>query len=111
MSRAQNQAGWTAATRCWILTDPEGLGAPQPSPLNAPQGPVFPGGLPAHLSHPLPRPAVVTLHPYTAQKDNELSFSEGTVMYVTRRYSDGWCEGVSSEGAGFFPGNYVEPSC
>lgn len=54
---------------------------------------------------------VVTLYPYTRQKDNELSFSEGTVICVTRRYSDGWCEGVSSEGTGFFPGNYVEPSC
>lgn len=54
---------------------------------------------------------VVTLYPYTRQKDNELSFTEGTVICITRRYSDGWCEGVSSEGAGFFPGNYVEPSC
>ncbi|XP_021497287.2 ABI gene family member 3 isoform X2 [Meriones unguiculatus] len=54
---------------------------------------------------------VVTLYPYTRQKDNELSFSEGTLICVTRRYSDGWCEGVSSEGTGFFPGNYVEPSC
>lgn len=54
---------------------------------------------------------VVTLYPYTRQKDNELSFSEGTIICVTRRYSDGWCEGVSSEGTGFFPGNYVEPSC
>lgn len=57
-----------------------------------------------------PAPAVVSLYPYTRQKDNELSFSEGTVICVTRRYSDGWCEGVSSEGTGFFPGNYVEPS-
>ncbi|XP_049716315.1 ABI gene family member 3 [Elephas maximus indicus] len=54
---------------------------------------------------------VVTLYPYTRQKDNELSFSEGTIICVTRRYSDGWCEGVSSDGTGFFPGNYVEPSC
>ncbi|KAL1779314.1 ABI protein family member 3 [Sigmodon hispidus] len=54
---------------------------------------------------------VVTLYPYTRQKDNELSFSEGTIICVTRRYSDGWCEGVSSEGTGFFPGNYVEPTC
>lgn len=53
---------------------------------------------------------VVSLYPYTRQKDNELSFSEGTIICVTRRYSDGWCEGVSSEGSGFFPGNYVEPS-
>ncbi|XP_016044836.1 ABI gene family member 3 isoform X2 [Erinaceus europaeus] len=54
---------------------------------------------------------VVTLYPYTRQKDNELSFTEGTIICITRRYSDGWCEGVSSEGTGFFPGNYVEPSC
>lgn len=54
-------------------------------------------------------PPVVTLYPYTRQKDNELSFSEGTVICITRRYSDGWCEGVCSEGSGFFPGNYVEP--
>lgn len=54
--------------------------------------------------------AVVTLYPYTRQKDNELS-SEGTIICITRRYSNGWCEGVSSEGTGFFPGNYVEPSC
>lgn len=57
-----------------------------------------------------PAPAVVSLYPYTRQKDNELSFSEGTIICVTRRYSDGWCEGISSEGSGFFPGNYVEPS-
>ncbi|XP_028930350.1 ABI gene family member 3 isoform X2 [Ornithorhynchus anatinus] len=52
---------------------------------------------------------VVTLYPYTRQKDNELSFDPGTVICVTRRYSDGWCEGVTAEAAGFFPGNYVEP--
>ncbi|XP_006924836.1 ABI gene family member 3 [Pteropus alecto] len=54
---------------------------------------------------------VVTLYPYTRQKDDELSFSEGTIICITRRYSNGWCEGVSSEGTGFFPGNYVGPSC
>ncbi|NXG57585.1 ABI3 protein, partial [Hemiprocne comata] len=52
---------------------------------------------------------VVTLYPYTRQKDNELSFPPGTLLFVTRRYSDGWCEGVMAEAAGFFPGNYVEP--
>ena len=57
------------------------------------------------------RPAVVTLYPYTRQKDNDLSFSEGTVICITRRYSDGWCEGIGLEGSGFFPGNYVQPSC
>ncbi|NWS64156.1 ABI3 protein, partial [Chunga burmeisteri] len=52
---------------------------------------------------------VVTLYPYTRQKDNELSFQPGTLLFVTRRYSDGWCEGFMGKEAGFFPGNYVEP--
>lgn len=54
---------------------------------------------------------MVTLYPYTRQKDDELSFSEGTIICITRRHSNGWCEGVSSDGTGFFPGNYVGPSC
>ncbi|NWI89372.1 ABI1 protein, partial [Pitta sordida] len=52
---------------------------------------------------------VVALYPYTRQKDNELSFQPGALLFVMRRYSDGWCEGVMGEEAGFFPGNYVEP--
>ncbi|XP_060137411.1 ABI gene family member 3 [Zootoca vivipara] len=52
---------------------------------------------------------VVTLYPYTQQQEQELSFAEGNVIYVTRRYSDGWCEGVTSDAKGLFPGNYVEP--
>ncbi|NWH53817.1 ABI3 protein, partial [Fregata magnificens] len=52
---------------------------------------------------------VVALYPYTRQKDNELSFQPGTLLFITRRYSDGWCEGIMGEEAGFFPGNYVEP--
>ncbi|NXV96244.1 ABI3 protein, partial [Calonectris borealis] len=52
---------------------------------------------------------VVALYPYTRQKDNELSFQPGALLFVTRRYSDGWCEGLMGEEAGFFPGNYVEP--
>ncbi|NWT05493.1 ABI3 protein, partial [Mionectes macconnelli] len=52
---------------------------------------------------------VVALYPYTGQKDNELSFPPGALLFVTRRYSDGWCEGVLGQEVGFFPGNYVEP--
>ncbi|NXL97332.1 ABI3 protein, partial [Tyrannus savana] len=52
---------------------------------------------------------VVALYPYTRQKDNELSFQPGALLFITRRYSDGWCEGVLGQEAGFFPGNYVEP--
>ncbi|NXE98549.1 ABI3 protein, partial [Menura novaehollandiae] len=52
---------------------------------------------------------VVALYPYTRQKDNELCLQPGALLFVTRRYSDGWCEGVLGEQTGFFPGNYVEP--
>ncbi|XP_045669700.1 ABI gene family member 3 [Ursus americanus] len=84
--------------------DTDDLGLP---PLPPPDfGPEEPSWVPAAYLE-----KVVTLYPYTRQKDNELSFSEGTIICITRRYSDGWCEGVSSEGTGFFPGNYVEPSC
>ncbi|NWT15078.1 ABI3 protein, partial [Vireo altiloquus] len=52
---------------------------------------------------------VVALYPYTGQKDNELSLEPGALLFVTRRYSDGWCQGVMGHEQGFFPGNYVEP--
>ncbi|XP_062966411.1 ABI gene family member 3 isoform X2 [Cynocephalus volans] len=83
--------------------DVDELGLPPPPPPGF--GPEEPSWVPAAYLE-----KVVTLYPYTRQKDNELSFSEGTVICVTRRYSDGWCEGVSSDGTGFFPGNYAEPS-
>ncbi|KAF5915937.1 hypothetical protein HPG69_003010 [Diceros bicornis minor] len=89
-----------------VSSSAEGVGG---SPVWGPCMPTV--GQKAHLTEPLSCSAVVTLYPYTRQKDNELSFSAGTVICITRRYSDGWCEGVSSEGTGFFPGNYVEPSC
>ncbi|XP_045038360.2 ABI gene family member 3 isoform X2 [Desmodus rotundus] len=86
------------------IPDLDELELPPPPPPGF--GPEEPSWVPASYLE-----KVVTLYPYTGQKDNELSFSEGTVICITRRYSDGWCEGVSSEGTGFFPGNYVEPSC
>ncbi|NXI82301.1 ABI3 protein, partial [Rhipidura dahli] len=52
---------------------------------------------------------VVALYPYRRQKDNELSLEPGALLFVTRRFSDGWCQGVMGQEEGFFPGNYVEP--
>ncbi|XP_066220607.1 ABI gene family member 3 [Saccopteryx leptura] len=86
------------------ILDLDELEMPPPPPPGF--GSEEPGWVPASYLE-----KVVTLYPYTGQKDNELSFSEGTVICITRRYSDGWCEGVSSEGTGLFPGNYVEPCC
>ncbi|NWV73546.1 ABI3 protein, partial [Dasyornis broadbenti] len=51
----------------------------------------------------------LALYPYTRQKDTELSLEPGALLFVTRRFSDGWCEGVAGQGAGIFPGNYVQP--
>ncbi|NXF36235.1 ABI3 protein, partial [Nyctibius bracteatus] len=80
------------------LPDFEDLALPPPPAAEDP-----PWAPPSYLEK------VVALYPYERQKDNELSFQPGALLFVTRRYSDGWCEGVTAEDAGFFPGNYVEP--
>lgn len=52
---------------------------------------------------------VVAIYDYTADKDDELSFSENSVIYVVKKNDDGWYEGVMDGVTGLFPGNYVEP--
>lgn len=57
--------------------------------------------------------AVVAIYSYQQDKDDELTFDEGAVIYVIKKNDDGWWEGVM-EGpmgahTGLFPGNYVEP--
>ncbi|XP_038241507.1 ABI gene family member 3 isoform X2 [Dermochelys coriacea] len=84
------------------LTEFEDFAPPPPPPLGTEEPAWVPD---SYLEK------VVTLYPYTQQKENELSFPEGAIIYMTRKYSDGWCEGVTSEAEGFFPGNYVEPFC
>ncbi|NXC04614.1 ABI3 protein, partial [Orthonyx spaldingii] len=98
----------------WQCSGPEqkyplrerGNDAGNPAPGGA-AAPRCPGG---SMRPPVP-PAVVALYPYTPQKDNELSLEPGALLFVTRRYSDGWCEGLlgPDSAPGFFPGNYVEP--
>jgi hypothetical protein len=39
-----------------------------------------------------------------------LSFKEGEIIYVLKKNSDGWYEGVMDAMTGLFPGNYVEAS-
>lgn len=53
---------------------------------------------------------VVALYSYEASKPDDLAFSEGDIIYLTRRQDNGWCEGVSNGKQGFFPMNYVQ-SC
>ena len=52
---------------------------------------------------------MVAVYDYTADKEDELSFSENSVIYVLKRNDDGWWEGVMDGVTGLFPGNYVEP--
>ncbi|XP_060944357.1 abl interactor 2-like isoform X5 [Limanda limanda] len=51
---------------------------------------------------------VVAIYDYTADKEDELSFQEGGIIYVVRKNEDGWFEGVMNATTGLFPGNYVE---
>lgn len=52
---------------------------------------------------------VIAVYDYTADKEDELSFSENAVIYVIKKNDDGWWEGVMNGVTGLFPGNYVEP--
>ncbi|XP_061661225.1 abl interactor 1a isoform X14 [Syngnathoides biaculeatus] len=51
---------------------------------------------------------VVAIYDYSKDKDDELSFMEGAIIYVVKKNDDGWYEGVSGGVTGLFPGNYVE---
>ncbi|XP_069067446.1 abl interactor 1 isoform X17 [Pleurodeles waltl] len=51
---------------------------------------------------------VVAIYDYSKDKDDELSFMEGSIIYVIKKNDDGWYEGVSNGVTGLFPGNYVE---
>ncbi|XP_057193081.1 abl interactor 2b isoform X3 [Triplophysa rosa] len=51
---------------------------------------------------------VVAIYDYMCDKEDELSFQEGAIIYVIKKNDDGWFEGVMSGTTGLFPGNYVE---
>ena len=62
----------------------------------------------------VPPPPVVAIYDYARDKEDELSFLEGAIIYVIKKNDDGWYEGAMGGGAtgggatGLFPGNYVE---
>lgn len=53
-------------------------------------------------------PSVVAIYDYARDKEDELSFQEGAIIYVIKKNDDGWYEGVMNGTTGLFPGNYVE---
>ena len=52
---------------------------------------------------------VIAIYDYDADKADELSFLENSVIYVLKKNDDGWYEGVCNGVTGLFPGNYVDP--
>ncbi|XP_072268800.1 abl interactor 1 isoform X8 [Pyxicephalus adspersus] len=48
---------------------------------------------------------VVAIYDYAKDKEDELSFMEGAIIYVIKKNDDGWYEGVSNGVTGLFPGN------
>lgn len=50
----------------------------------------------------------MAIYDYAADKEDELSFNEGAIIYVIKKNDDGWYEGTMSGTTGLFPGNYVE---
>ncbi|XP_036945122.1 ABI family, member 3a isoform X4 [Acanthopagrus latus] len=91
--------------------------APPPSLLFADEGgfdDVMPP-LPPPVDYDTNAPAhylekVVALYNYEASKPDDLSLTEGDIVYLTCRHDSGWCEGVVNGNRGFFPVNYVQ-SC
>ncbi|XP_017157370.1 abl interactor 1a isoform X13 [Poecilia reticulata] len=51
---------------------------------------------------------VVAIYDYAQDKEDELTFMEGAIIYVVKKNDDGWFEGVCNGVTGLFPGNYVE---
>ncbi|XP_064595130.1 abl interactor 2-like isoform X2 [Liolophura sinensis] len=52
---------------------------------------------------------VVAIYDYQADKEDELTFQENSVIYVIKKNEDDWWEGMMDGVTGLFPGNYVEP--
>ncbi|XP_046331453.2 abl interactor 1-like isoform X4 [Haliotis rufescens] len=52
---------------------------------------------------------VIAIYDYKAEKEDELTFSENSLIFVLKKNEDDWWEGVMDGQRGLFPSNYVEP--
>ena len=50
----------------------------------------------------------MALYDYTPVQPDELSLTEGDVVYVVRKNEDDWWVGVVGDRHGLFPGTYVQ---
>lgn len=53
------------------------------------------------------KPYAITLYPFNAQFQNELSFGAGEVVHLTRHIDSEWIEGMIDITKGIFPSSYV----
>ncbi|KAJ3101642.1 hypothetical protein HDU96_009914 [Phlyctochytrium bullatum] len=49
----------------------------------------------------------ITIYPYQAAKNDEISFTEGHIIRVVRKVHGGWWEGQLDQRVGWFPANHV----
>lgn len=89
-----------------FIDDNDDIGYRQEEDPYAATGPNFaqPEWVPEHYLE-----KVIAIYDYNAEKEDELSFFENSVIYVLKKNDDGWYEGVLNGLTGLFPGNYVEP--
>ena len=52
--------------------------------------------------------AVIAMFDFTKDREDELTFKEGAIIYVVKKNDDGWYEGIMDGTVGLFPGNYTE---
>lgn len=48
------------------------------------------------------------IYDYIKDKEDELTFTQGAIIYVMKKNDDGWYEGICNGENGLFPENYVE---
>ena len=50
------------------------------------------------------------IYDFKTEKEGELSFKAGQIIYVIRRHDQGWSEGYADGKTGVFPSNFVTHS-
>lgn len=91
-----------------FIDDGDDIGYRQEEDPYAATGPNFalPDWVPEHYLE-----KVIAIYDYNAEKEDELSFFENSVIYVLKKNDDGWYEGVLNGLTGLFPGTMLNPAC
>ncbi|CAL8083978.1 unnamed protein product [Calicophoron daubneyi] len=72
---------------------------PEPVPQEA---------IPGNVEGEIPMYTAIALYDYTADEDDELTFSVGELITEIEKIDVGWWKGVCRNKVGLFPANYVE---